>query len=58
MSRALDGFRLDGRIVPITAASTGPGMHFARLLAGVGARVALAARRSDKLLSVTQGCTL
>lgn len=49
MSPALDRFRLDGRIVLVTGASSGIGHHFAHLLASVGARVAVAARRADKL---------
>lgn len=44
-----DRFRLNGRIALVTGASSGLGSHFAMLLAGAGARVALAARRSDKL---------
>lgn len=46
---ALDRFRLDGRIALVTGASSGLGEHFAGVLAGTGARVALAARRTDKL---------
>ena len=46
---ALDRFRLDGRIALVTGASSGLGVHFATVLAGVGARVALAARRIEKL---------
>ena len=46
---ALDRFRLDGRIALVTGASSGLGAHFAALLAGAGARVALAARRTEKL---------
>lgn len=49
MSDALSRFRLDGRIVLVTGASSGLGAHFARLLAAAGARVAVAARRADKL---------
>jgi NAD(P)-dependent dehydrogenase (short-subunit alcohol dehydrogenase family) len=45
----LDRFRLDGRIVLVTGASSGLGRHFARLLADVGAQVLVAARRADKL---------
>lgn len=57
MSSALNSFRLDGRIVLITGASSGLGMHFATLLATAGARVAVAARRADKLLSVVDSIT-
>jgi len=49
MSGSTDRFRLDGKIVLVTGASSGLGAHFAELLAGVGARVALAARSVDKL---------
>jgi NAD(P)-dependent dehydrogenase (short-subunit alcohol dehydrogenase family) len=49
MSKPLDHFRLDNRIVLVTGASSGLGRHFAMLLASVGARVAVAARRADKL---------
>lgn len=49
MSDALNRFRLDGRIVLVTGASSGLGSHFAHLLASAGARVAVAARRVDKL---------
>ncbi|MDO9313670.1 MAG: SDR family NAD(P)-dependent oxidoreductase [Burkholderiaceae bacterium] len=41
--------RLDGRTALVTGASSGLGRHFACLLARAGARVALAARRADKL---------
>lgn len=52
MSAALDRFRLDGCLALVTGASSGLGTHFARLLAQAGARVAVAARRADKLQSV------
>lgn len=42
-------WRLDGRRVLVTGASSGLGLHFAHLLASAGAKVALAARRTDKL---------
>lgn len=42
-------FDLSGRTALVTGASSGLGQHFARVLAGAGARVALAARREDRL---------
>ena len=42
-------FRLDGVTALVTGASGGLGLHFARVLHGAGARVALAARRLDRL---------
>ena len=56
-SSAFDRFRLDGRIALVTGASSGLGTHFALLLASAGARVAVAARRSDKLQSVVDAIT-
>ena len=43
------GARIKGRHVLVTGASGGLGEHFARLLAGCGAAVTVAARRVDKL---------
>lgn len=43
---------LTGKVAFITGASSGFGVHFARLLAREGARVALGARRLDKLEKV------
>jgi NAD(P)-dependent dehydrogenase (short-subunit alcohol dehydrogenase family) len=40
---------LSGRVALITGASSGLGLRFARVLAACGARVALAARRRDRL---------
>lgn len=45
----LDRFRLDGRVVIITGASSGLGAGFARALASAGATVVLAARRPERL---------
>jgi NAD(P)-dependent dehydrogenase (short-subunit alcohol dehydrogenase family) len=42
-------FRLDGKRVLITGASSGFGAHFAQVLAGAGAEVILGARRLDRL---------
>lgn len=52
MSGALDRFRLDGRHVLVTGASSGLGRQFALVMARVGARVAVAARRTDRLAEV------
>ncbi|MEX0693197.1 MAG: SDR family NAD(P)-dependent oxidoreductase [Rhodospirillales bacterium] len=45
----MNGSLIQGKSVLITGASSGLGQHFARVLAGAGARVAVAARRRDKL---------
>jgi NAD(P)-dependent dehydrogenase (short-subunit alcohol dehydrogenase family) len=45
----LDLFRLDGRTVLVTGASSGLGERFARVVHAVGADVVLAARRLDRL---------
>ena len=44
-----DLFSLAGKAALVTGASSGFGRHFARVLAGAGAKVALAARRIDAL---------
>jgi len=46
---SMDRFRLDGKLALVTGAGSGLGRQFAQTLAGVGARVALAARRTEKL---------
>lgn len=50
----LDRFRLDGRVVVVTGASSGLGAGFAEALAGAGADVVLAARRADRLEDVAE----
>ncbi len=42
-------FRLDGKVVAITGASSGFGHHFAGVLADAGATVVLGARREEKI---------
>lgn len=42
-------FRLDGRVVIVTGASSGLGDRFARVLHAAGATVVIAARRADRL---------
>ncbi|WP_433218310.1 SDR family NAD(P)-dependent oxidoreductase [Dactylosporangium sp. CS-047395] len=49
MSGPLDAFRLDGRVVVITGASSGLGLGFARAVAAVGGTLVLGARRVDRL---------
>ncbi len=46
--------RLDGKTALVTGASSGLGWRFAQILAQAGARVALAARRTDKLEQLKQ----
>jgi NADP-dependent 3-hydroxy acid dehydrogenase YdfG len=43
---------IEGKVVLITGGSTGIGAEVARLLAARGAKVAVAARRADKLEAV------
>jgi NAD(P)-dependent dehydrogenase (short-subunit alcohol dehydrogenase family) len=45
----LAAFRLDGRVAIVTGASSGLGARFAAVLAQAGARVALAARRAERI---------
>ena len=46
-------FEIAGKHVLVTGASSG-GRHFAKMLAGKGARVTLAARRVDALTSAVE----
>jgi NAD(P)-dependent dehydrogenase (short-subunit alcohol dehydrogenase family) len=43
---------LEGQVAFVTGASSGLGAHFARTLAGVGAKVAMGARRVDRLVAL------
>ena len=48
-------FNLDGKTALVTGASGGLGRHFAGVLAGAGARVAVCARRMDKVTETVAG---
>ena len=48
------GFDLSGRTALVTGASSGLGVHFARILAAHGANVAVAARRVEKVSDLAQ----
>lgn len=52
---ALPSFDLSGQVALVTGASSGIGHHLAALLAAAGARVALAARRVDRLNELAGG---
>lgn len=49
MNKLLSPFSLAGKVALVTGASSGFGCHFATVLAQAGARVALAARRTDRI---------
>ena len=46
--------RLDGKTALVTGASSGLGRRFATVLAHAGARVALAARRTERLAALAR----
>ncbi len=49
-----DRFDVSDRVVLVTGASSGLGEHFARLLAGAGAVVAVGARRTERLEALAE----
>ncbi len=49
-------FRLDGRVVIVTGASSGIGERFAHVLHAAGAQVVAAARREDRLEALAKEC--
>ncbi|MCL2584262.1 MAG: SDR family oxidoreductase [Streptosporangiales bacterium] len=53
-SDALDSFALDGTVAIVTGASSGLGAAAARALSGAGARVAVVARRGDRLAGLAR----
>jgi NAD(P)-dependent dehydrogenase (short-subunit alcohol dehydrogenase family) len=55
---SLDAFRLDGRVAIVTGASSGFGAAIAQLFAQAGARLALAARRADRLKEVAASLSI
>src|SRR3954469_10118408 len=50
----MDMFRLDGKVVIVTGASSGLGVAFAQACAQAGADVVLAARRTEKLAATAE----
>ena len=50
-------FDMSGKVAMVTGASSGFGVHFAKILAARGAKVVVAARRIDRLdARCTCGC--
>jgi NAD(P)-dependent dehydrogenase (short-subunit alcohol dehydrogenase family) len=50
----LPSFDISGQVAFVTGASSGIGEHFAEVLAAAGAKVALAARRTDRLAELAR----
>jgi len=50
----LPSFDISGQVALVTGASSGIGWHFAEVLAAAGAKVALAARRTDRLAELAR----
>src|SRR5215207_8997885 len=56
-SVALPSFDISGQVALVTGASSGIGEHFAEVLAAAGAKVAAAARRTDRLSELASRIT-
>lgn len=56
MHDPLAAFRLDGRVVVLTGASSGLGARFARVLDLAGARLVLVARRAERIEDLAETC--
>lgn len=54
MNNVFDSFALNGRVALVTGASSGFGRHFGAVLARAGARVVLAARRTERVEAACQ----
>lgn len=54
MNDLLQPFLLEGKVALVTGASSGFGLHFAPLLARAGAKVVLAARRTDLIQAAAE----
>src|SRR5258708_39452521 len=50
----LPSFDISGEVALVTGASSGIGRHFAEVLAAAGAKVALAARRTERLAELAR----
>src|SRR6476620_10574784 len=50
----IPSFSVNEQVVFVTGASSGIGRHFAEILAAAGAKVALAARRADRLAELAR----
>ena len=50
----LPSFDISGQVALVTGASSGIGEHFAQVLAAAGAKVAIAARRADRLAELAR----
>ena len=54
MNELFQPFSLEGKVALVTGASSGFGRHFATVLSRAGAKVVLAARRTDRIAAATR----